>query len=150
MLGEQFERDALAEALVHVGHCAAQGLVALDGGGQVGGRLPGGLWWEVVEEGGDDAQQPGLPGGLTSGSGAVAGEHHSCQQRAQSREAGLVAGAPGGKATEAGDRAVPREAGQVDGVDVQQQYGRVRLRGESGGPSLELMTTRMSGAGYQL
>lgn len=120
MLGEQFERDALAEALVHVGHCAAQGLVALDGGGQVGGRLPGGLWWEVVEEGGDNAQQPGLPGGLTSGSGVVAGEHHSCQQRTQSREAGLVASAPGGAAAETGDGAVLREAGQVSGVDMQQ------------------------------
>ena len=120
MLGEQFERDALAEALVHVGHRAAQGLVALDGGGQVGGRLPGGLWWEVVEEGGDNAQQPGLPGGLTSGSGVVAGEHHSCQQRTQSREAGLVASAPGGAAAETGDGAVLREAGQVSGADMQQ------------------------------
>lgn len=50
----------------------------------------------------------------------------------QTREAGLVADAPGGTAVEAGDRAVLREAGQVAGVDVQQQYGRVRLRGESG------------------
>lgn len=127
----------------------------------------------MIEESGDDAQRPGLPGGLISGAGAIAGKHHPCQEHAQTREAGLVAGAPGGKAAEAGDRVVPREAGQVAGVDVQQQYGRVRLCGESGvavigiddddvaglaalrsavcAPSIPPgVTTRISGAGYQL
>lgn len=43
VLGEQVECDALAEALVYVGHRAAQGPVTLDGGGQVDGRLPRGF-----------------------------------------------------------------------------------------------------------
>lgn len=51
---------------------------------------------EVVEEGGNNAQQLGFPGGLTFGAGAAAGEQYSCRQRAQAREAGVVASALGG------------------------------------------------------